>query len=144
MLSQASKYGIRAALYLSKNATKEERLGIKKIAEELEIHAPFLAKTLQILKKNEIITSVKGPKGGFYLSKSNKKKTLFDIINCIDDVSKFTQCFLGQIECSDKNPCVIHHLYSPFKEKLLIELKTKTIVEMANELDTNSTLSKIL
>ena len=95
--------------------------------------APFLAKTLQELTKESIISSIKGPHGGFYLSKENEKKTLFNIIDCLDDVEKFNQCYLGQSECSDEKPCVVHHLYTPFKKKLIHKLKTQTILEVANE-----------
>jgi Rrf2 family iron-sulfur cluster assembly transcriptional regulator len=143
MLSNASKYGIRAVLFLSSKATKQEKIGAKQLASTLQIPAPFLAKTLQILTKNNIISSIKGPHGGFYLSKENKEKSIFDIIDCIDDVGKFNQCYLGHLECDEKNPCVVHHLYYPFKNELLKKLKTKTISEMAAELDLNANLNEI-
>ena len=133
MITKSSKYAIRAVLYLAKNATIEKKIGSKIIAKELEIPAPFLAKTLQELTKNDIISSVKGPNGGFYLTKKNSSKNIFDIIECVDSVNKFEQCFLGQLECDDKNPCVVHHLYAPFKKKLIHKLKTHTILEMAKE-----------
>tara|TARA_R110001606_G_scaffold397650_1_gene574783 strand:- start:697 stop:1143 length:447 start_codon:yes stop_codon:yes gene_type:complete len=133
MLSNSSKYAIRAVLYISNYSNNKTKIGSKQIAKELHIPAPFLAKTLQELTKKEIISSVKGPHGGFYLSPENDKKTLFDIIECIDGLHKFESCFLGQEECNDEKPCVVHHLYYPFKNKLLDKLKTKTIVEMATE-----------
>lgn len=133
MLTNSSKYAIRAVLYLANNASEANKIGSKKIANQLKIPAPFLAKTLQELTKKDIISSVKGPHGGFYLTKENEKNSLFDIIDCVDDAEKFNQCYLGQTECSDVKPCVIHHLYVPFKNKLLQKLKNKTILEMAKE-----------
>ena len=133
MITKSSKYAIRAVLYLAKNATIEKKIGSKIIAKELEIPAPFLAKTLQELTRKKIVSSVKGPNGGFYLNESNSKKTLFDIIDCIDNKDKFEECYLGQTECNDKKPCVIHHLYAPFKRNLLSKFKTKSIIEISNE-----------
>lgn len=133
MLSKSSKYAIRAVLYLTIKASKENKIGSKLVADKLEIPAPFLAKTLQELTKNNILTSVKGPNGGFYLTEENCKKNIFDIINCIDTTSKLEQCFLGQLECDEDNPCVVHELYAPFKKQLIHKLKNHTILEMTNE-----------
>ncbi|MCI2228108.1 Rrf2 family transcriptional regulator [Polaribacter sp. MSW13] len=144
MLSKASKYAITAVLYLTNSSNKQHKLGSKQIAKALDIPAPFLAKTLQELTKKKIISSVKGPNGGFYLSKENENNTLFDIIACIDDVEKFNDCYLGQFECNEDKPCVVHHLYFPFKNELINKLKTKTILEMSNEYAHNNNLTQIL
>lgn len=143
MLSNSSKYAIRAVLHLVNNASNEEKIGAKQIAKELEIPAPFLAKTLQLLTKKGIVTSIKGPNGGFFLSQKNSSKTLFDVIDTIDSTTKFDNCFLGQLHCNDKNPCVVHHLYKPFKKKLVSKLKTKTILEMATEYASSNNFEKI-
>ncbi|PQJ74385.1 RrF2 family transcriptional regulator [Polaribacter gangjinensis] len=146
MLSKASKYVISAVLYMTKNATLENKLGSLEIAKRLNIPAPFLAKSLQKLSKKGIISSVKGPNGGFYLSNENKDKTLFDVIDCVDSVEKFNQCYLGHEYCNEENPCVVHFLYAPFKSTLITKLKTKTILQMAEEYqnNTNFTLKKRL
>ncbi|NVK53135.1 MAG: Rrf2 family transcriptional regulator [Flavobacteriaceae bacterium] len=133
MLTKSSKHAIRAVMYLVKNASFENKIGAKYIAKKLAIPAPFLAKTLQVLAKKEIITSIKGPKGGFYLTPANNKKTIYDIINSVDNVNKIEQCYLGQNECNDRNPCAIHHLYKPFKISLLNNFKTKTIIDFAKD-----------
>lgn len=137
MLTNSSKNAIRAVLYLTNSGSIHNKLSAKQIAESLEIPAPFLAKTMQELTKNKIVTSVKGPHGGFYLTKSNQQKTLIDIIACIDHLEKFDHCFLGQSECDENNPCVVHHLYAPFKKSLLDKFNTKSILEMAQEFASN-------
>lgn len=141
MLSKASKYAISAVLYLTNYSSVEKKLGSKEIADMLQIPAPFLAKTLQQLTKKRILSSIKGPHGGYFLTEKNKNKTLFDIIACVDDVEKFNTCYLGQNNCNENNPCVAHYIYAPFKDKLIRKLKTKTILEMANEDEQNSVLS---
>ncbi len=131
MLSKSSKYAIRAVLYLAQN--NDKKIGSKEIAENLAVPAPFLAKILQELTREKVISSIKGPGGGFFVSDEDKNNAIADIIDCIDGLHKFDQCFLGRVECNHLNPCVVHHLYAPFKEKLLFELKSKSIEEMAYE-----------
>ena len=133
MITKSSKYAVRAILYIAKHATVDHKIGSKHIAEKLDIPAPFLAKTLQELSRKEIVTSVKGPNGGFYLTGENRNKTLYDIIAAIDNIHKFDECYLGQLECNDINPCVIHNIFKPFKNKLIQRLQTKTIIEIAKE-----------
>lgn len=144
MLSKSSKYAIRAVLYITNYSNKSKKIGSKEVANQLNIPAPFLAKTLQELTKKKIISSIKGPHGGFYLTRENQKKTLFDIIECIDGIQKLESCFLGQKECNNINPCVIHHLYYPFKNELLEKLKTKSIIDMALEYAKNNNLLDVI
>ena len=140
MLSKASKYAINAVLLLVSTSSESIKISSKKIANDLGIPAPFLAKTMQKLTKKNIISSAKGPHGGFYLTTENRKKTIFDIIDCIENTNKFNQCYLSQLECSEESYCVVHHLYCPFKNQLIKKLKDKTILEMADEFSLNNKL----
>ncbi len=134
MLSNACQYAIRSVLYLSIHTTYEKKIGVKKVAEELETPQPFLAKLLQKLAKSDLISSTKGPNGGFYLTKENLENSLWDIIKCIDGIDKFETCFLGLSACDDTNPCPVHFIVSPFKEKLLNDIKDKTLAQFTEEI----------
>jgi len=134
MLSNACKYAIRSVLYLAIKTDEGHKVGVKKIADDLESPQPFLAKLLQQLNKGNLVSSTKGPNGGFYLSKKDKENAVWDIIKNIDGTSKFDDCFLGLSECSDDNPCPVHFIVSPFKQKLLNNFKDKTITQYVAEI----------
>jgi len=145
MLSKSSKYAVRAVLYLATNK-KYNKYGSKEIANKLQIPAPFLAKTMQELARKNIISSIKGPNGGFFLTDKDLQNSVLDIIQAIDGLDKFDECFLGHPECNDVHPCVVHHIYSPFKTELLHNLKTKSILDFSNEIkkNPNAKLFKII
>ncbi|MCB0485648.1 MAG: Rrf2 family transcriptional regulator, partial [Flavobacteriaceae bacterium] len=67
MFSKACEYAIRATLYISIKSIEGSRLGIKEIAKEIDSPEPFTAKILQTLSREGIISSIKGPNGGFFL-----------------------------------------------------------------------------
>ncbi len=134
MLTNATKIAIRAMLYLAMFSDETKKFGVKHIAETLQIPKPFLSKLLQKLKKSNIVSSTKGPRGGFYLNKLNAKKSVWDIIVCIDNPERFDHCFLGLAKCSDENPCPVHFTVAPFKKKIMRDFKDKTIVTLANEI----------
>lgn len=108
MFSKACKYGIRAVLYLAVNSSEATKLGVKEIAEELDVPKSFLAKILQQLSRHNLISSSKGTGGGFYLSESDRKISLRDVIQCIDGEEMFSSCILGLPVCSSENPCPLH------------------------------------
>ena len=134
MLSKSSKYAIRAVLYLSLNSNDKKKYNPKDIAKEIDIPAPFLAKTLQELTKNNLISSTKGRNGGFYLTKDNRLNSMLSIIECIDGLSKFDTCFIGLPKRSDSSPCAVHHIVSPLKNDLLKVLKDNNIDDFTKDL----------
>lgn len=95
---------------------------------------PFLAKLLQKLIKADIVSSTKGPNGGFFLGKKNVDKTVWDIVICTGSADKFDQCFLGLAKCGDESPCPVHYSVSPFKDSIKADFKDKTIIEFAKEI----------
>ncbi|MDY7396688.1 Rrf2 family transcriptional regulator [Aureibaculum sp. 2210JD6-5] len=139
MLSKSSTYAIRAVLYLSLYSNEEKKVSPKSIAEHINIPAPFLAKTLQELTKRNIISSKKGRAGGFYLTDKNKLNTLISVVDAIDGLDKFQECSLGLPVCGNKNPCPIHHLIAPLRNRLTEELTEKTIADYTKELKKGKT-----
>jgi len=134
MLSNSCKYAIRAVIYIALHSDDSHKLGSKFVAENLNMPQPFLAKILQELTKRHIISSSKGPKGGFYLTEDNLYNSVLDIVNAIDGLDKFNQCFLGLHTCSSEKPCSVHNIVEPFKENIAIKLSNNTIAQFAEEI----------
>ena len=134
MLSRASKYAILSTLFLCEHSSVDNKISVKVIAESIDVPNPFLAKLFQQLVRGKIISSTKGPNGGFYLSEENSKKNVCDIIENIDGLNKLNECFLGLNECDSKNPCPVHFIVEPFKNNILGKFRDKTIMEFAQEI----------
>ena len=133
MLTNSSKYAIRAVLYLAVYTNENKKMGSKEVADTIKVPAPFLAKILQKLVKDDLISSVKGPRGGFYLTKENLEKSMLDIVASSEGIDLFKECFLGLERCGDDNPCAIHHMVAPFKKTMIEGMGDKNIAEFAKE-----------
>jgi len=96
----------------------EERVGVREIADNLGIPYHFAAKLLQQLAKTDIVSSQKGPKGGFYMTKKNLTHSLADVIRAIDGNGLFINCVLGLKVCSESRPCPLHNEFHDIKWKL--------------------------
>ena len=139
MLSNASQYAIRAVLFLANNSSSTKKFGAKAISEELEIPLHFIAKLLQQLAKAKVISSSKGPRGGFYTSETDLTNNVCSVLDEIEAGNVFEPCFMGLPECGDDNPCPVHHIVSPFKDAILEKFKLQSIGEFSQEIKDGGT-----
>ena len=135
MFSKTCKYGIRAVLFLSVHTDGNNKVGVKEIAEALKVPRHFLGKILQTLSKNNLISSSKGPGGGFYLSEEDRTVTMDKIIVCLDGPGVFTSCVLGLPNCSNDNPCPLHIQAFAFRDGLKYQMMHQTIDEFARRIE---------
>ena len=134
MFSKACEYPIRAMMYIVTHTTNGSRVGIRDIARYTDTPEPFVAKVLQILSRKGIVSSAKGPNGGFYIETKSKQIPLIEIVKAIDGEDLFLRCGLGIKNCSEKKPCPIHYEYKAIRDDLKEMLKTNTIQDLASGL----------
>ncbi len=135
MLSNTSKYAVRAVIYLAANAQKNKKIGIKQIASELEIPTPFLGKILQSLAKQKLLTSTKGPNGGFGLGREPSKIKLIDIIDVIDGKDMFNTCLLSHKSCDhEEKVCPVHDKYAEIREQFYDLFKKTTLSSLMKDM----------
>jgi Rrf2 family protein len=136
MLSNTSKYAIRAAIYLALNAQHNSKIGIKKISADLNIPSPFLAKILQVLAKQKLLFSTKGPNGGFSLARDSKKISLYEIVTIIDGNDIFNKCLISLRTCHEEDtPCAVHDRYAPIRNEVIRLFKEQTIGDLAEDIN---------
>lgn len=76
-LSRSTNYGILAVGYI---ASHDSEVRSQEIAEHYNIPLEYLLKILQELVKANILTSKRGPQGGFKLAKAPSQINLLQII----------------------------------------------------------------
>ena len=134
MISKKCKYALRAILHLAVESSKQKKISIRDLARDLKIPTPYLGKILQELGPKNILTSTKGPNGGFHLTEKNLQTPLINIIKAIDGLSFFETCGLGLEECSDEHPCPIHQDFKISRNHLRNVFENKSVQELANEI----------
>jgi Rrf2 family protein len=137
MLSNSSKYALKAVLYLALHSDDEHKMMVKDLSEKINVPKAYIAKLLQQLAKRKIISSTKGPKGGFYIDEANRKQPIIAIIEVIDGKRRIESCMLGLEDCNLHKPCPLHSLISPSRTKMIQLLESKTINDLALDLELN-------
>ena len=133
MLLNTSKYAIRALIYLELFSNADNKAGIKKIAGELNIPAPFLGKILQMLVKHQLLDSIKGPHGGFCLKKAAIDISLMEVIEIVEGKSIFDNCAIRTSLCDDNKPCSMHHKLAPIRREMKSLFAGETIADLVSE-----------
>lgn len=145
MFSNACEYALRAVLYISSKSIDGSRLSIIEIAKEVDAPEAFTGKILQTLVREGIISSVKGPNGGFFCDPNAKPIPLVAIVKAIDgNDDALHECALGLKECSDRFPCPIHNEIKVYKDRLRQVMREKTIQSLASDLTKGKTFLRNL
>lgn len=134
MISKACQYGIRATVFVACRAGKDKKVQVKEIAREVDAPEAFTAKILQTLNKHQVLTSLKGPFGGFYLEDWQLEQPVLSIVQAIDGMSVFRACGLGLQHCSELHPCPMHDKFKTARETLRSVFQDTTIGQLAAQM----------
>ena len=71
-LSTRSRYGVRILLELARSDRKTP-VQVSEISLRQDISVKYLEQLIRTLKQADLVTSVRGPKGGYMLAKTTRK-----------------------------------------------------------------------
>lgn len=144
MFSKACEYGIRATIFIANASTEGRKVSIPEIAEATNAPAPFTAKVLQQLVKKQIVSSLKGPTGGFFVEPETLQSLqLKSLVEAIDGNDLFVGCGLGLPSCNANKPCPIHHQFKEVRDRLNALLSTTTLQDLVNNLHSGHAYLKL-
>lgn len=130
MLSNISKYAILGLSQIVQESIKGDKIKVGEIIERTDIPQAFLSKILQKLAKEDYLSSMKGPNGGFYLTESQMQITILDIITELEGKELFSNCILRFEACNTENPCPMHDLIIVEKTNLNKKLKKLKVIDL--------------
>ena len=135
MFSKTAEYALRATIFIAQKGTIDHKLGIDEIAKAIDSPQSFTAKILQMLTKdNKVVSSVRGPHGGFYVTNQSKKLPARAILEAVDEDGVLKKCVLGLQHCSETNPCPMHAEYKMIRQQLNQLFEKETIQHLADEI----------
>ncbi|MGM0581635.1 Rrf2 family transcriptional regulator [Marivirga salinae] len=144
MFSKTCEYAIRATIYIANKSKEGTNVGLKDIAKNIDSPEAFTAKILQKLVKDDLVSSIKGPNGGFSLSKKQQEKVyLIDVVRCIDGSQTYDGCGLGLSQCSEEKPCPIHFQFKEVRTKLKRMLENTNMVILLEKLERGETFLRL-
>jgi len=134
-LTRAADYAVRVMIYLAA-LNPGERASLPSIVEATGAPDSFLSKVLQSLTRAGLITSRRGPTGGFDISSLGRLTSIRDVVEAIDGPISLNVCLSHRRSCPRKSWCPAHPVWAKAQEALMGVLSTAMIADLASS-DTN-------
>jgi Rrf2 family transcriptional regulator, iron-sulfur cluster assembly transcription factor len=112
-ITTKGRYALRAVYTLAISDTNKP-VSIRELAEKEDISPEFLEQIFFRLKKTGMITSTRGPGGGFQLNKLASKISLYDILEASGEGIEFSPCLAEDPKdksCSRIDDCIAHSVW---------------------------------
>ena len=106
MLSRSGVYALQAALHLAQQAPGAS-VSASQMAEHLDLPATYLAKVLQRMNQDGILSSRRGVHGGYRLTESPRSLTVERVVSPFEELRAPETCLLGG-PCHEDRPCPAH------------------------------------
>jgi Rrf2 family protein len=117
VLSRTGEYALRAVLLLTQR-NGARALPASEIARVLGVPRNYLSKTLQRLVKRGVLTSVRGPTGGFALARDPASLPISAVVSEFEETEPLGTCVLGDAGCDAKHPCAAHARWKKWSDEM--------------------------
>jgi len=114
-ISDAASLGLHAIVYLAR--CPERVIPTHEVASELGVSEAHLAKVFQRLAKVGLLTSRRGPRGGFLLARRSDQISLLEVYEAIDGPLAAGDCLAGTPIC-DGRQCIFGDLLSKLHNQI--------------------------
>jgi Rrf2 family protein len=106
ILNQSAHYALRAVLFLAQHSDRAQNADV--IAAAIGVPRNYLGKVLHTLGRSRVLTSVRGPHGGFRLASAPDRIVLAAVITPFQELPTSSVCLLGDRTCNPAEPCGAH------------------------------------
>jgi len=138
-LSTRSRYGARILVDLARNS-KQGPVQMGEISKRQDISVKYLEQLIRPLKQADLVTSVRGPKGGHLLAIKPEDITLGQIVRLFEGQSELVECISNPEKCSMSADCQVRLAWGDATRVLYENLDNTTIADLmsANHSDAQS------
>ena len=135
MISQKAQYGLRAVYELARQADRKSVQSVAELARIQAIPPRFLELILAELRQAGLVSSKRGPKGGYLLAVPATEISVGQILRFFDGPIGPVRCVTkrGDFDCPLKNKCAFQGLWSRARKALLEVYDNTTFQDLVNE-----------
>ncbi len=100
------------------------------ISERQKISLSYLEQLFGKLRRNNIVESVRGPGGGYFLARPSNQISIAEIVIAVDEPLDATKCG-GMGNChGEQQPCITHDLWTGLNAKIYGYLEEVTLQQL--------------
>ena len=107
-------------------------VALSDISERQNISLSYLEQLFGKLRRHALVTSVRGPGGGYRISQPTETITVGEIIRAVDETVDATQCG-GLKNCKDDKECITHELWTGLNEHIFDYMDTVKLADLVEK-----------
>lgn len=124
-LTTKGRFAVTAMIDLASRQA-EGPVTLAGIAERQKISLSYLEQLFGKLRRHKLVSSVRGPGGGYRLARDMSRITVADIIVAVDEPLDATQCG-GRQNCHEEQRCLTHDLWANLNKRMYEYLDSVTL-----------------
>ena len=135
-LSSKGRYAVMALADLAK-FDPNEPVSLRDISLRQGISLVYLEQLFFKLKKNKIVTSVRGKKGGYTLNKNASEINISEVLLAVEEKIKTVGCEKHSKKgCNGKSAkCITHNLWDELEDYINVFFEKKKLSDLINKRD---------
>lgn len=130
-LTTKGRYAVTAMLDLAINA-EHNPVSLADISERQDISLSYLEQLFAKLRRYELVTSVRGPGGGYQLARNMDSIDVAEVIDAVNESVDATRC-QGTSGCHSGDTCLTHHLWQGLSQQIHDFLSGITLADLVNK-----------
>ena len=132
-LTTKGRYAVMAMVDLAASGS-ETPVALAEVAERQEISLSYLEQLIAKLRRADLVGSLRGPGGGYFLLRDAEEIRISDIILAVDEPIRATRCAPGQpFGCrANKSRCMTHDLWEELGNQIYVYLSSVTLADVIN------------
>ena len=132
-LSAKGRYALAATIHMAQEYGNGECITVISISEKLNISKIYLEQVFSLLKRGNIVTSIKGALGGYMLTRPPMEITAYDVLLAVEtSLFEETEAVVGQ-EASLIDLAMKSILFQPLDQAIEATLKKITLEDFSSE-----------
>ena len=127
-LTTKGRFAVTAMVDLAMRQTRGP-VTLAAISERQHISLSYLEQLFGKLRRRKLVSSVRGPGGGYRLALPMQSITVADIVIAVDEPLDATQCG-GKENCADDKRCMTHDLWATLNKKMHEYLSSVSLADL--------------
>ena len=141
-LTTKGRYAVTAMLDLVINSDSGP-ISLADISKRQEISLSYLEQLFSKLRKQGLVSSVRGPGGGYKLGREASGIYIAEIVDAVNESIDATNC-RGAGNCQAGEVCLTHHLWTDLSEQIHSFLSNISLQSLVDKRDQDATAKKIV
>jgi Rrf2 family iron-sulfur cluster assembly transcriptional regulator len=141
-LTTKGRFAVTAMVDLAMSGG-ERPVTLADISQRQKISLSYLEQLFGKLRRKALVSSVRGPGGGYRLTKPSAEVSVGEIILAVDEPIDATQC-AGKENCRDDQKCITHDLWTDLNRHIFDYLSSVSLFDLVEKQQQKSATSSVV